>query len=185
MARTQSASLPPSQPPPSPETSLVVEARTRYLNYALSVITARALPDVRDGLKPVQRRILLTMRRDLGLTPDAKYRKSAKIVGDVMGNYHPHGDQSIYDAMVRLAQPWVMRTPLVDGQGNFGSSDGDGPAAYGDAASPGRDPRLEIAVSPKRVLIGPGSTTTTSMPNGRTSKRSASLIASTACLVAW
>jgi len=130
VARTQSASLPPSQPPPSPETSLVLEARTRYLNYALSVITSRALPDVRDGLKPVQRRILLTMRKDLGLTPDAKYRKSAKIVGDVMGNYHPHGDSSIYDAMVRLSQSWVMRTPLVDGQGNFGSSDGDSAAAY-------------------------------------------------------
>ncbi len=123
---------PPSAPPPPPidETSLSYEARTRYLNYALSVITSRALPDVRDGLKPVQRRILLTMRRDLGLTPDARYRKCAKIVGDVMGNYHPHGDSSIYDAMVRLAQPWVMRLPLVDGQGNFGSSDGDGAAAY-------------------------------------------------------
>ena len=111
-------------------TSLSHEAKTRYFNYALSVITARALPDVRDGLKPVQRRILLTMRRDLGLTPDARYRKSAKIVGDVMGNYHPHGDSSIYEAMVRMAQSWVMRLPLVDGQGNFGSSDGDGPAAY-------------------------------------------------------
>ncbi len=116
--------------PPNDETSLVTEARTRYLNYALSVITSRALPDVRDGLKPVQRRILLTMRRDLGLLPDARYRKSAKIVGDVMGNYHPHGDGAIYDAMVRLAQPWVMRVPLVDGQGNFGSPDGDGAAAY-------------------------------------------------------
>jgi DNA gyrase subunit A len=125
----------PSDGPPSGgggdgETSLVVEARTRYLNYALSVITARALPDVRDGLKPVQRRILFTMRRDLGLTPDARYRKSAKIVGDVMGNYHPHGDSAIYDAMVRLSQPWVLRVPLVDGQGNFGSPDGDGAAAY-------------------------------------------------------
>ena len=119
-----------SAPPPPAGTSLVLEARTRYLNYALSVITARALPDVRDGLKPVQRRILLTMRRDLGLTPDARYRKSAKIVGDVMGNYHPHGDSAIYDAMVRLAQPWVMRLPLVDGQGNFGSPDGDSAAAY-------------------------------------------------------
>lgn len=125
-------SLPPSVPPPPSinETTLSVEARTRYLNYALSVITSRALPDVRDGLKPVQRRILLTMRRDLGLTPDARYRKSAKIVGDVMGNYHPHGDGAIYDAMVRLAQSWVMRLPLVDGQGNFGSPDGDGAAAY-------------------------------------------------------
>jgi len=117
-------------PPPDDSTSLSHEARVRYLNYALSVITSRALPDVRDGLKPVQRRILLTMRRDLGLTPDARYRKSAKIVGDVMGNYHPHGDSAIYDAMVRLAQGWVMRLPLVDGQGNFGSPDGDGAAAY-------------------------------------------------------
>lgn len=112
------------------EASLSDEAKRRYLNYALSVITARALPDVRDGLKPVQRRILLTMRRDLQLTPDAKHRKSAKIVGDVMGNYHPHGDSAIYDAMVRMAQPWVMRAPLVDGQGNFGSPDGDAAAAY-------------------------------------------------------
>jgi DNA gyrase subunit A len=117
-------------PPPDDSTPLSREARVRYLNYALSVITSRALPDVRDGLKPVQRRILLTMRRDLGLTPDARYRKSAKIVGDVMGNYHPHGDSAIYDAMVRLAQSWVMRLPLVDGQGNFGSPDGDGAAAY-------------------------------------------------------
>jgi len=132
VARQHPPALPPSVPPPPPsaETPLALEARTRYLNYALSVITARALPDVRDGLKPVQRRILLTMRKDLGLTPDAKYRKSAKIVGDVMGNYHPHGDTAIYDAMVRLAQPWVMRAPLVDGQGNFGSSDGDSAAAY-------------------------------------------------------
>ncbi len=131
MARQTTPAQPPSiPPPPSAETPRATEARTRYLNYALSVITARALPDVRDGLKPVQRRILLTMRKDLGLTPDAKYRKSAKIVGDVMGNYHPHGDLSIYDAMVRMAQSWVMRAPLVDGQGNFGSSDGDGAAAY-------------------------------------------------------
>ncbi len=130
MARTQSASLPPSQPPPSAETSLVFEARTRYLNYALSVITARALPDVRDGLKPVQRRILFAMYQNLHLTPDAKFKKSASVVGDVIGKYHPHGDVAIYDAMVRLAQPWVMRAPLVDGQGNFGSADGDGAAAY-------------------------------------------------------
>src|SRR4030088_220972 len=108
--------------------SITEETRRRSINYALSVITSRALPDVRDGLKPVQRRILLTMKKDLGLTPDARYRKSAKIVGDVMGNYHPHGDSAIYDAMVRLAQPWVMRLPLVDGQGNFGSP-GNDPAA--------------------------------------------------------
>ena len=104
-------------------------ARKRYLNYALSVITSRALPDVRDGLKPVQRRILYAMRHNLNLTPEAKHRKSAAVVGEVMAKYHPHGDQSIYDAMVRLAQPFSLRYPLVDGQGNFGSLDGDNAAA--------------------------------------------------------
>ena len=103
-------------------------AQARYLNYALSVITSRALPDVRDGLKPVQRRIMFTMWQQR-LTADAKFRKSAKVVGDVMGNYHPHGDSSIYEALVRQAQPWVMRAPLVEGSGNFGSIDGDPPAA--------------------------------------------------------
>ncbi len=104
-------------------------ARERYLTYALSVITSRALPDVRDGLKPVQRRILYAMAVNLRLGPDARYRKSATIVGEVMGKYHPHGDTAIYDAMVRMAQPWSLRAPLVDGQGNFGSLDGDSPAA--------------------------------------------------------
>ncbi len=103
--------------------------RTRYLNYALSVITARALPDIRDGLKPVQRRILYAMFKSLRLLPDARYRKSATIVGDVMGKYHPHGDTAIYDAMVRMAQEFSLRDPLVDGHGNFGSIDGDSPAA--------------------------------------------------------
>lgn len=103
-------------------------AQTRYLNYALSVITSRALPDVRDGLKPVQRRILFTMWRDR-LLADSKHRKCAKVVGDVMGNYHPHGDSAIYDALVRLAQPFMMRVPLVEGSGNFGSLDGDPAAA--------------------------------------------------------
>ncbi len=103
--------------------------RARYLNYALSVITSRALPDVRDGLKPVQRRILYTMWQQ-GLTADAKHRKCAKVVGDVMGNYHPHGDAAIYDALVRMAQSFSLRVPLVDGSGNFGSLDGDPPAAY-------------------------------------------------------
>src|SRR5512134_2367465 len=101
----------------------------RYLAYALSTITSRALPDVRDGLKPVHRRVLYAMRR-LNLTADAAFRKSAKVVGDVMGDYHPHGDQSIYDAMVRLAQDFASRYPLVEGQGNFGNIDGDNPAAY-------------------------------------------------------
>ena len=100
----------------------------RYLAYALSTITSRALPDVRDGLKPVQRRILYGMR-ELRLNPDGGYRKCAKVVGEVMGNYHPHGDASIYDTMVRLAQDFSVRYPLVDGQGNFGNIDGDSAAA--------------------------------------------------------
>ena len=100
----------------------------RYLTYALSTIMHRALPDARDGLKPVHRRILFAMR-ELKLSPTGGFRKSAKISGDVMGNYHPHGDAAIYDAMARLAQDFAMRYPLVDGQGNYGNIDGDGPAA--------------------------------------------------------
>jgi DNA gyrase subunit A len=103
-------------------------AQERYLNYALSVITARALPDVRDGLKPVQRRILYTMWQQ-GLTADVKHRKCAKVVGDVMGTYHPHGDAAIYETLVRMAQPFSLRYPLVEGSGNFGSLDGDAAAA--------------------------------------------------------
>src|SRR5262249_26310982 len=100
----------------------------RYLAYALSTITSRALPDVRDGLKPVHRRILYAMR-EMRLNPTGGYKKSAKVVGEVMGNFHPHGDQAIYDALVRLAQDFAVRYPLVDGQGNFGNVDGDNPAA--------------------------------------------------------
>src|SRR5207237_4724518 len=99
-----------------------------YLDYAMSVIVARALPDVRDGLKPVQRRVLFAMH-DMGLRHNTPYKKSARIVGEVLGKYHPHGDAAVYDAMVRLAQDFSMRYPLVDGQGNFGSVDGD-PAAH-------------------------------------------------------
>jgi DNA gyrase subunit A len=110
--------------------SIVEETRHRYLTYALSVITARALPDVRDGLKPVQRRILYTMFNELHLRSDSRYAKCARIVGDVMGKYHPHGDTALYDALVRMAQNFILRVPLVDGQGNFGSVDGDPPAAY-------------------------------------------------------
>lgn len=109
--------------------SLRQETEDRYLTYAMSVITSRALPDVRDGLKPVQRRILYTMYHDLHLSFDGRPRKCAKICGDVTGNYHPHGTVAAYDALVRLAQDWVMRVPLVLGQGNFGSVDGDPPAA--------------------------------------------------------
>ena len=105
------------------------EARRRYLNYALSVITSRALPDVRDGLKPVQRRILYGMWHDHRLTSDAKYAKCAKVVGTILGSYHPHGDTAVYDALVRLAQDFSLRYPLVDGHGNFGSLDGDAAAA--------------------------------------------------------
>jgi DNA gyrase/topoisomerase IV subunit A len=103
-------------------------AQARYLNYALSVITSRALPDVRDGMKPVQRRILYTMWQQ-NLTADTKHRKCAKVVGDVMGNYHPHGDAALYETLVRMAQPFSLRYPLVDGSGNFGSLDGDNAAA--------------------------------------------------------
>src|SRR6516162_1070934 len=109
--------------------SLRQETEERYLTYAMSVITSRALPDVRDGLKPVQRRILYTMYHDLHLTFDGRPRKCAKIVGDVIGNYHPHAPEAAYEALVRMAQDWVMRVPLVQGQGNFGSVDGDAPAS--------------------------------------------------------
>ncbi|MGC2084473.1 MAG: DNA gyrase subunit A [Bradyrhizobium sp.] len=109
--------------------SILDEMKRSYLDYAMSVIVARALPDARDGLKPVHRRILYSMYEQ-GHTPEKKYVKSARVVGDVIGKYHPHGDQSIYDAMVRMAQDFSMRVPLIDGQGNFGSVDGDPPAAY-------------------------------------------------------
>ena len=105
------------------------EMRKSFLDYSMSVIVERALPDVRDGLKPVHRRILYTMHEN-GLTPDKAYRKCADTVGSVLGRYHPHGDASVYDAMVRLAQDFAMRYTLVDGHGNFGSIDGDPPAAY-------------------------------------------------------
>src|SRR6201993_4945181 len=108
--------------------ALEEEMRTAYLDYAMSVIVGRALPDVRDGLKPVHRRVLYAMN-ELGLGPTRSYAKCAKIVGEVMGNYHPHGDSAIYDTLVRMAQDFSYRYTLVDGQGNFGSIDGDPPAA--------------------------------------------------------
>jgi DNA gyrase subunit A len=104
------------------------EMKSSYIDYSMSVIVARALPDVRDGLKPVHRRVLFGMS-DLGLAYGRSHKKSARIVGEVLGKYHPHGDSSVYDAMVRMAQDWSLRYPLVDGQGNFGSMDGDSPAA--------------------------------------------------------
>ena len=114
--------------PSVPTISLEEEMRKSYLDYAMSVIVSRALPDARDGLKPVHRRILYAMK-DGGYDSTKPYKKSARIVGDVMGKYHPHGDSAIYDAMVRMAQDFSMSVPLVDGQGNFGSMDGDPPAA--------------------------------------------------------
>ena len=110
------------------DVSIESEMKTSYIDYSMSVIVSRALPDVRDGLKPSQRRILVAMN-DLNLAPGRGYRKCAKIAGDTSGNYHPHGEGVVYPTLVRLAQSWVMRYPLVDGQGNFGSIDGDPPAA--------------------------------------------------------
>src|ERR1700733_5535198 len=121
-------------PEDAPETNKLIlinieeQMKTAYIDYSMSVIVGRALPDVRDGLKPVHRRVLYAMR-ELGNSSSKPYKKSARIVGEVMGKYHPHGDKAIYDTMVRLAQEWSMRYTLVDGQGNFGSQDGDGPAA--------------------------------------------------------
>ncbi|MBM3334531.1 DNA gyrase subunit A, partial [Candidatus Sumerlaeota bacterium] len=110
-------------------TSLEEEMKSSYIDFAMSVIVGRALPDVRDGLKPVQRRIVYAMSQ-LNLTSGRPYKKSAAIVGDVLAKYHPHGDQAVYDTLVRMAQDFSLRYPLVDGQGNFGSVDGDPPAAY-------------------------------------------------------
>ena len=118
--------------PPAPSdirpVSILDEMKRSYLDYAMSVIVARALPDARDGLKPVHRRILYAMYEN-GFEWNKPYRKSARTVGDVIGKYHPHGDQSVYDALVRMAQEFSMRVPLIDGQGNFGSVDGDMAAA--------------------------------------------------------
>ncbi len=108
--------------------SIIEEMQKSYLDYAMSVIVARALPDVRDGLKPVHRRILFAMHQ-MGLTYASAFTKSAKVVGEVLGKYHPHGDMAVYDALVRMAQNFSLRYPLIKGQGNFGSVDGDSPAA--------------------------------------------------------
>jgi DNA gyrase subunit A len=104
------------------------EMKSAYIDYSMSVIVSRALPDVRDGLKPVHRRVLFGMH-ELGVKSNTAYKKSARIVGEVLGKYHPHGDTSVYDTMVRMAQEWSLRYMLVDGQGNFGSIDGDSPSA--------------------------------------------------------
>ncbi len=137
MADDQNPELPLTPPPPGGDgpgalniqpVNIEDEMRRSYLDYSMSVIIGRALPDVRDGLKPVHRRILFTMQQ-MGLQPNRATRKCARIVGEVMGKYHPHGNLAVYDALVRLAQPWSMRYPLIFGQGNFGSVDGDPPAA--------------------------------------------------------
>jgi len=123
-----------SQPQETNDTNRIIpvnieeQMKTAYIDYSMSVIVGRALPDVRDGLKPVHRRVLYAMN-ELGLRFNKAHKKSARVVGEVLGKYHPHGDASVYDAMVRMAQEWSMRYTLVDGQGNFGNQDGDGPAA--------------------------------------------------------
>jgi DNA gyrase subunit A len=133
MARKNDEKVVDEAPEQAPHINIVPvdiskEMRDSYLDYAMSVITSRALPDARDGLKPVHRRILFSMS-EMGLVASSKFRKSATVVGDVLGKYHPHGDSSVYDAMVKLAQEFATRYPLVLGQGNFGSVDGDSPAA--------------------------------------------------------
>ena len=123
--------------------NIAEEMKSAYIDYSMSVIVSRALPDVRDGLKPVHRRVLYGML-DLGVLSNRAYKKSARIVGEVLGKYHPHGDSSVYDTMVRMAQHWSLRYPMVDGQGNFGSIDGDNPAAmlHGGTSSEGAEDML-------------------------------------------
>src|SRR3974390_1109548 len=134
------------------------EMRGSYLEYPYSVIYSRALPDARDGLKPVQRRILYQMN-EMGLRPDRGHVKCARVVGDVMGRLHPHGDSAIYDALVRLAQPWAMRLPLVDGHGNFGSLGGD------DAPAPMRDTERRTPQAAMAMVAGLGEDTVDFGPN--------------------
>ncbi len=149
----------PENPPASDiaPVGLEEEMRRSYLDYAMSVIVARALPDARDGLKPVHRRILFAMH-EAGYAHDKPHRKSARVVGDVMGKYHPHGDSAIYDAMVRMAQPFAMRVPLIDGQGNFGSMDGDAPAAM-------RYTEVRLARAATALLTGIDEDTVDFVPN--------------------
>src|SRR3979490_535745 len=132
--------------------SIETEMATSYMDYAMSVIVSRALPDVRDGLKPVQRRILYSMY-DQGMTPGARFQKCAAIVGEVLKQYHPHGDASVYDTLVRLAQPWNMRYPLVQGQGNFGSQDGDSAAAYRYTEARLATPAMEILTDLEKETV--------------------------------
>ena len=151
---------------------LELEMRSSYLDYAMSVIVGRALPDVRDGLKPVHRRVLWGMHES-GMQPNRPYKKSANVVGYVMGNYHPHGDSAIYDTLVRMAQPFSLRLPLVDGQGNFGSIDDDPPAAmrYTECRLSGSRPRCCATSTWTRSSSG---RTTTSPARSRFRSRRAS-----------
>ena len=161
--------------------------RSSYLDYAMSVIVGRALPDVRDGLKPVHRRVLYAMH-DVGLQPDRAYVKSANIVGDVMGEFHPHGDQSIYDTLVRLAQDFASRYPLVDGQGNFGSSDVRPAAAmrYTEAASRGWPPRCcATSTRTRSTTRRPTTTAAASRWCSRPASRTCSSTARRASPSAW
>ena len=173
MSDTTDTLDPPAEPGGYERIDIVDEMKTSYLDYAMSVIVSRALPDVRDGLKPVHRRILYACQEG-GFVAGRPYRKCAKIVGDVMGNYHPHGDSAIYDALARMAQDWSMRVPLIDGQGNFGSMDPDPPAAdalHRGAAGQGRD------CAARRHRQGHGrfqSTITTARARSRRSCRRAS-----------
>src|SRR5438034_1951786 len=136
--------------------NLQEEMQTSYMEYAMSVIISRALPDVRDGLKPVQRRILYAMQQ-AGATSASRYRKCAAFVGDGLKRYHPHGDPSVYDALVRMAQPFSLRYPLIDGQGNFGSVDGDPPAAmrYTEAKLSAITGELMADIEKQTVDMGP------------------------------
>ena len=128
------------------------EMKSSYIDYSMSVIVSRALPDVRDGFKPVHRRVLFGMN-ELGNTSDKPTKKSARIVGEVMGKFHPHGDSSVYDAMVRMAQEWSLRYPLIFGQGNFGSMDGDSPAAMRYTEARMRKITDEVMDSPASIVF--------------------------------
>ena len=170
-------------PPPASDIkpiSIVDEMKRSYLDYAMSVIVSRALPDARDGLKPVHRRILYSMNES-GYTPDSSYVKSSRIVGDVMGQYHPHGDQAIYDALVRMAQDFSMRLLLIDGQGNFGSVDSDPPAAMRYTEVPPRQgPRWRCSTTSTRTPSTSSRTTTTPSRSRRFCRRASRTCWSTA-----
>src|SRR3954467_14133057 len=148
------------------DVSLAEATRSRYLNYALSVITSRALPDIRDGLKPVQRRILYAMWHDLHVSADSRFMKCAAVVGEVMKSYHPHGDQSIYDALVRMARSFSLRHPLVEGYGNFGSIDGDPPAAmrYTECRLTSISQEVLTELKDRTVVLRPNYASTTQEP---------------------